>query len=342
MLKMLGTRTGRIILGLVVSIGIIAWLAAELEWSVVIDQFGKADYRLFIPVTLIVLIQFVLRSWRWRYLLPRDKHISLKVLFDGLMLGNFGNFILPLRAGEFMRPYIVMKESGYSFPVCFLSVVVERFFDLSMVLVLFCLMMLSIEGIDPCVYYGAAGLSMVAVTLLVFILLGALFPDRLERLSNRILVFLPATVAKPFQHLLDEFFKGVGVLRDGRSVFAVLGLSLLIWLSTIWQYSVMLSILDLPMDFLFGLSITVILALGVALPSAPGFIGPFEGAVTLTFPLFGQSSDLGFTYAVLAHIHQYLMIILLGVWVVFKYGLKFNELRSDTQTESESESKTLA
>ena len=73
---------------------------------------------------------------------PRQgEQVPLRRLFDAFMVGVFATFLLPFRAGEFVRPYYLKRYSHYSFLTCFVSVVVERFFDLATVLLGFAVML---------------------------------------------------------------------------------------------------------------------------------------------------------------------------------------------------------
>jgi uncharacterized membrane protein YbhN (UPF0104 family) len=74
-----------------------------------------------VPLLFFLGLHLVVRSLRWRYLLPESQEDppTIRTLFDSLMLGAFASFILPLRAGEFVRPLVLTKWSRYSFSTAF-------------------------------------------------------------------------------------------------------------------------------------------------------------------------------------------------------------------------------
>jgi glycosyltransferase 2 family protein len=85
---------------------------------------------------------------------------------------------------------------------------------------------------------------------------------------------------------------------------------------------------DMPTSFWFGVSCTVFLALAVAAPSAPGFAGVYELGCIAAFRLFGLDAAIATSYAIVSHVYQYVFIIVYGVWVLMKYGLRVGELRN--------------
>ena len=68
------------------------------------------------------------------------KKVPVTGLFSPLMVGYMAN-ILPARAGEFIRAYLLGKKHGIPFSGAFASIVVERLFDIVAVLLLFQLLL---------------------------------------------------------------------------------------------------------------------------------------------------------------------------------------------------------
>ena len=73
---------------------------------------------------------------RWRYLVrPVKKDIKTTALFSPLMVGYMAN-MLPARAGEFIRAYLLSKKERISFSSSFATIFIERLFDLIVLLLL--------------------------------------------------------------------------------------------------------------------------------------------------------------------------------------------------------------
>ena len=83
---------------------------------------------------LAISCQFV-RAIRFGVILSPFCSLNVKSLWDLLNIWAAANMILPARLGELVRPYL-LQQRGASFSSVFGSVMVERFFDLSGLLLL--------------------------------------------------------------------------------------------------------------------------------------------------------------------------------------------------------------
>ena len=72
--------------------------------------------------------------------------------------------------------------------------------------------------------------------------------------------------------------------------------------------------------FWTGAFIAAVLALGVAIPSAPAALGVFEAAFTGAVVLIGGSASTGFAYALVLHLIQFVMVGILGIWGIYRDG----------------------
>jgi hypothetical protein len=109
-------------------------------------------------------------------------------------------------------------------------------------------------------------------------------------------------------------------------------LSALVWISSYllsWGY---LWLFGIEGSVSFAVAIGVIIALAVAAPSAPGFIGVYQTACLAAFALFAYSEETAIAYSLVSHAHQYVAFVAYGIWVMFKYNLSFRELRGGSST----------
>lgn len=313
-------------LGMLVSLGALGIVAVSVEWSKVGDALLTMHYALLIPAVFLIALQMYLRGLRWRYLLPRDEQVTTRTLVDAIMVGNLASSILPLRAGEFVRPLLLSLQSSYSFPVGFVSVVIERFFDLSAVLISFGIVALMVNDIPAWVVQGASALSVLAAGLLVFIVAGALLPHQIRRLTFFFLSFLPRKLAAPLEKFSLNLLEGAAVLRNVPDLFKVIVYSLAIWLVTFSTYYVFFWLFDIPPSFMQAVVVTVFIALAVAAPSAPGFIGVYQIGCIAAFTLFAVPIEVATAYALISHLIQYLTTILYGGYALSRTEWSLSDL----------------
>ena len=98
---------------------------------------------------MLIVLSYVTRAYRWQILLRPFKKIPVKEIYSPLMIGFMGN-VLPARAGEFLRAYLVGKKHNITFSGAFSTIIVERLFDLVCLLALFVWVFLfNAEIFDP-------------------------------------------------------------------------------------------------------------------------------------------------------------------------------------------------
>ena len=69
-----------------------------------------------------------------------------------------------------------------------------------------------------------------------------------------------------------------------------------------------------------------IIAIGVAIPSSPGFFGVFEAAGKFALGIYGVSDTVAVTWAVGFHLLSFIPITLIGAYYFARAGLTFAEL----------------
>ena len=76
-----------------------------------------------------------------------------------------------------------------------------------------------------------------------------------------------------------------------------------------------------------GGSASARIGFGVALPSSPGFFGPFEAVTRATLGLYAIGPDQAVSYAVAYHLGGFIPITLLGLYSLSQTQVRLRELR---------------
>jgi len=317
----------KFLLSLLVSAGLLLWIALTVSWQEVGRELAEVHYWVFIPASVVIIAHFLLRSWRWKFLLGSSRELTIKKLFDAIMIGNFASYILPLRAGEFIRPFMLARQTSHSFSSCFVSVVIERFFDLCLVLITFVLLVLFFDGMPAWAHTGALVLSFVALGILVFILAAAFSPGLLQRILDPFLNRLPEKLEKTVKDFVLDFLDGALVLKNPLNLARIIGLTLLVWFSCYFLFYVFLFLVDTETTLFIGTTIAVVVALAVAAPSAPGFVGVYQTACIGAFALFGLDSETAVAYSLVTHFYQYVIFIGYGIYILLSQNLSLKDMQ---------------
>ena len=106
---MFRSRAFHVVLGFSVSTVLLVWLYFAIDWHEVAGELRGIHYWVIVPSLAVLGLHFAVRAVRWKHLLSFGAATRFGHRFDSIMVGNFANFVLPFRAGEFIRPYLFSR-----------------------------------------------------------------------------------------------------------------------------------------------------------------------------------------------------------------------------------------
>jgi hypothetical protein len=117
-------------------------------------------------------------------------------------------------------------------------------------------------------------------------------------------------------------------------------LPLLLWSAVIWAvisayYWIVLLAFDPGQPYVAGVAVASITALGMTIPSSPGYIGVFEFITRETMVLFGMAPDTALGYALVSHALVYVVLSLLGLVSMLQQNITYAEIQERISTEAE-------
>jgi hypothetical protein len=318
------------VVGLVVT-GVSLWLALrDVPLGEVAHIIGGTNW----PVLLLLGVPaqigaIYVRALRWRHLTDVIQPITVFPLFRATAIGFMANNLLPGRAGEVVRAWVLSRETGASGAGILGTVVLERVVD-SVTFLALASVVLWVGGtraLGGGLMMGAAASLLVALILPVGVLVWLrVAPVQALATMHRVLsFFLPASLSESVEGLLERFAEGLSSLRGGSHLFWVTLHSVILWgvISVIPFYA---GVLALGID-LGSLSRTLAAAyvtlaavgLAVALPAAPGFFGTYHLACKEALSIFGVPDSRAFAMAVLVHATFWITVTALGL-VLLPFG----------------------
>jgi hypothetical protein len=296
-----------------VSLGVVFYLAKPQR---MVEALRQADYRLVLSGGVITLVWLVVRAMAWRTLLQEKVTFSQSffTLTEGYLLNNF----LPFRLGEVGRAYLLGRKSGLGFWRVLSSILLERALD---VLLAVALLLGTLPFVAGMTSTRGAALGMGGVVLVGMITLYAIarYPDKFMRLFER-LTSRWGFLSRLGKQVLPSFLSGLQVLTEpGRFLRA--GAWFLLNISVaIVQFTILLLAFFPHARALWAIFCLAVSSLGVALPSSPGGLGVFEGAVVGALAVFHLDSSKALTYAFTMHFWNYIVTGLLGSYALAHDG----------------------
>jgi len=222
--------------------------------------------------------------------------------------------LLPVRMGELARPYLISQKSTIKMGSSLATIVVERIFDM-LTLMMVLLLILMMVKLPAWIFRSACSILLIVIPLFLVLIFLAVKRDVSVKSIDRIIGKLPKTLSSRLMRLLHSFLDGLQILPDLKKIFYLASLSALIWflvgLSTYILFSSFESMLGLSLAAAYV--VLVITALGVTLPTAPGFVGNYHFSCVLALTIFGIPKTDALTFAILLHFIQVMVTIVLGL-----------------------------
>src|SRR5262245_54256705 len=273
----------RAALVLVLTLGLLAYFLRGVNLAEVWAKTREADARLLVLAVGMMMLVYVLRALRWQYLLAPIGPTRFGTAFQTTVIGFAASFLLPARAGEVLRPYLLAKREGLPPTACFATIILERLLDLVTVLLLFGVFVVfvdpsSLSG-EPELYVRVKSGGLVAAAgavagLAVFFMLAG-HPERLGALALRVERVLPARLARIVAGLVKTFAEGLAVMRQPGRLLVSLLLSIPLWLSIAGGIWVTSRAFHMTFGYLGSFLVMTLLVVGVAMPT-PGQVGGFH------------------------------------------------------------------
>jgi uncharacterized protein (TIRG00374 family) len=328
----------RAALGIVLSAALIYWTLHGISPTEVARLLSRADPVLFAAATFCGTAIFALRARRWQTILePVAGKVPLGPLWRATAIGMMVNNVVPARAGEIARAYALTKEVPVAFPTTLASLAVDRLFDAIVLLLLAASALL-----DPALStsQSLAGQSLSsfatgAVTIVVLLLLGlyalVFFPKQLLRLFELFARRVSPSVEESGRRVLETFMHGLSVLREPGRFAAVFGWTLAHWLLNALGFWLAFKAVGITAPFSAALFLQAFIALGTAVPAAPGFFGVFEYMSVQGLAVYGVSQQQAATWAIGYHLFSFIPITLIGAYYFARLGVRLRDLRSSPE-----------
>ncbi len=329
-------RDARVWIGVAVTVGTL-WLALRgVSFREVGRELGRANLPLLLGVSVPAYVAMIwLRALRWRHLTDAVQPIARGPLFRATSIGFMANNLFPLRVGEIVRAWYLARESGGRAAPLFGTVVLERVLDALVVIGLAVALFGFRGGGEGSERALAVGVPLVLAALVpigVVVLLRIAPHWTIGRVGRVAGVVLPRRLTSSLEDLLHRIAEGLASLQGGRHLFWVGLHSSSIWL-VLSPIPFVVGLLALGIDLgsperLLAASYVTLVAVGVAVavPSAPGFFGPFHWACREALTRFGVSPELAVAVGTLVHAVFWVTVTTMGLVVLWSHSTRLEDL----------------
>ena len=331
-----------LIIGIVVSVVCFAYSMKGTSLADLKAGFLQANY-LTLPLMLAMLFGFYwLKAMRWSWLLTPVTPLTTRQLFPPLLIGFAANNILPAHLGEFVRVFVVRKQHNVPFSTVFSTVVLERIFDVVAILGLFSVGLMFTRDLPDDYRKSAIVLAAGCVFVVICVAFYLMWTDWFLRLTERVigwLPFIPASLTGKILDMLRAGAHGLAALRSGKAVLLIMLNSIAQWLLNGLLAYTALRAFHVPVTPTAGMIITGVTAIGVTIPSSPGYFGVIQYCFAISMAAQGLDIDpsLVLGASLYYHISMYIPVTVLGLHYLHSLGMRVSDLNKVADGSAEQE-----
>lgn len=265
---------------------------------------------------------YLLHGWRWKLMLAPIERVRFWHCVEAIYVGLFANEVIPLRAGELIRCFLLSKSTDIPLSVTFASALIERIFDGIWLMVCF-FISLHLQSQMPAFMKNGAyllgGLIIVCAALIAF----AMYARQTA---------LDEFFGWSWPHWFNTLIEDLHLIGHSRYLyysFLVSGMYLFAQMVPIYGM-VRASKLDVP----WGASFTmmVLLRLVSIVPQAPGNLGSFQLIAAQTLILFNLEASLAKRFSLILWAAVTLPLIVIGAVALAITGISMTHLHKQATT----------
>jgi hypothetical protein len=296
-------RINQLIVGIFISVIALYFTVRGLDWETVLKGFSAISIQWYIAATIIMIMTIWLRAYRWTFFLTPTDTPSVYTLHKGVMIGYFGNNILPFRLGEVLRAYSTSRLTGYNTAYLFSTIIIERLVDVFS----FFFFLMGISLVAPLPEWAENTrifLGIVIGGIILFFLVYYRFHKHLTR-------YIDAKQGR-FWQIISHLNHGFIAVFEMKYRLYVFILSIGLWALYALVFWLGFKMFGLNLGFMAASVLLATSSFAISIPSVPGYVGTYHAAVVQTLLFYGLDKSTAFTYAVVVHLVGFLSLTLIG------------------------------
>lgn len=326
----------RLLLLVIATIALLYLFLRNSDPAEVVRQLRSLDPFWVVVALLTNFTALLCRAARWRIILRPAAPPPYYPTFFATAVGFLTSAVLPIRAGDVVRPALLSRRTDIRFSSALGTVVIEKLLDTTTVLLLFIGFVVLVGRTffdDPRIGSKAAivmtlgiGAAVLLTVLISVVVLLLVLRERARGLIERFTVRFPALFRSGAMSFYESFLRAFTLARDRRAFATVLVLTGMIWLCLTGQFYFVTLAMRMPLPFSASFLVTGFSILGLMIPT-PGGVGGFHKAcqIALTnFYLFTVSASVA--TAVIFHIVGTMPVLITGTVLLIREGLSLAQI----------------
>ncbi len=316
-----------IAVSLAITVGGLAYALARVDLPLLAHELSRAEYWVVLPFMVLLAAYYLLTAFNWILFLRPLGRFTMRQVLPPMMIGFGGNNLFPARLGELARTVVFARQFGRPTGGVLITVMLERLLDLFAILVFYLIALAVVPALPDVLRRGATllGLLLIPVCLGLASFLWA--PQVYLRLWLWLSRWLPEAWRQRGTRLLQGMQQGLTTLHSLPRLGALAAIALTKWFLAAVMVWLAVVAFNVPISLGAACLVLAVIAIAIALPSAPGFVGPMQAAFVFALTPFGVSPEVAFASSVFYLVANWIPATLAGVVSFSLLGLKLGDLR---------------
>jgi glycosyltransferase 2 family protein len=317
----------RLLLGLLSSVAFVFLLLRGVNPNELLQHILSVNVLYIVPAMAMYFLGVWLRAVRWRRILEPVADVPTLRLNAVELMGFGVNNVMPVRAGELVRAWLLMRSHGVRPAATIGSIVVERILDGLFLCLILVFGLLSLP-LDEWIRQGVTLAAAIFGAGMLGVLIAAVAPRIVLRLIGMVLRPAGLRVQDLLLGHASAFLNAFSALRYGPTLMIVLALTVAGWMAEASVYWFLLKGFSLPVG-LAGAALGMSAAnLATIIPSSPGYVGTFHLPLqSILTSGYGIDHAEAAAYAIVAHAVLVLPIAALGIGLLAREGLSLSAVQ---------------
>jgi uncharacterized protein (TIRG00374 family) len=306
--------------GYAIAIASLVWVFHQFDYRALEQDVRQLRWGWVFAGIVLNLAVYLLDARRWQVLLCPAESVPITECLKAVMVGQVANAILPGKAGEIIRCYLLSLWTDTPLSLALTSDVIARVMDGICLVVGFYLVTIGVHV--PKALQDATFALTIGVAVL-----SALFLFMLFRREHATSLMCGRKWAARLYQAMHEIHQ----LGNPRTLWMALGISALYVLLPVVSVWCLFKAYNFDFSVVQAGVVLIIVHIGTMLPNAPANLGSFQFFATVSLGMLNADKPEAKIFSLILYFAHTLPQIAIGALVLLFTGLKLGEVHMHAQ-----------
>jgi len=311
------------------AIFLILWVKM-INWEEFTAYFKDPKIWQIIPYSIFYILAYYFRSLRWRELLKPVHRLNQLECFGIFSSGMLINYLIPVRAGELAKSFILKLKKKISVAVTLPTIFLDKLTDLFPILLVIIAIPLISMKLTTALSTIIGLILFLFIALLLFCYVAIFHREFAYRVTKYLFRIFPARLRLKLEDFLEKFLTGISLVRRRDvNLWLVFALTFLAVISESIYIYLVFRLFGSSLSFLQVMLGYTLMNLTYILPTPPAQIGSNQFMWVLIFSVgLGADKNLTSAAVTMSHFLTSIIIFLMGSLSMFSLNVKYSEIIS--------------